>query len=424
MARRMPGWMLALILIAAVGGTAAGQGVVTLVFRQNDTPLEAAGLLAAISVWNHEHPSVQVRFETVPWSDARDQFIRESQVGGAPDVAQLAFTWTPDFTKAGMLMDLSGFLKQDPPPHGLDDFLALDFARSGNAVNALPWTADTFAMVYRTDILEKAGIKRFPDTWDDLQKAAVALSKERGRFGFAWGAGAAPGGAMLFPATYYLWSNGYDWLKKDAASGAWDAGVDQKALGDAIRYFKGFFEQGASPQSLIAFNSWADPTIVRGMQSGTFAITPWPPATLQAVLKADPNLPLASALIPRGSVRRISHLGGRMLAISARTKHPREAWELMKYLTSERVFRLYYTEQMPAQKTLLRQVKLAPQFKGYAEMMPIARTFYEDTISPAPWPAVWDTVNREFNAAFSGQKDPDTAARDLIATIRQLLKRQ
>lgn len=424
MTKRMLGCMLALLLIVSVGRAAVGQGAVTLVFRQNDTPLEAAGLLAAITVWNHEHPSVQVRFETVPWSDARDQFIRESQVGGAPDVAQLAFVWTPDFAKAGMLMDLSGFLKQDPPPHGLNDFLALDYARAGNAIDALPWTADTFAMVYRTDVLRNAGIKTFPDTWQDFQKVAVALSKERGRFGFVWGAGAAPGGAMVFPATYFIWSNGYDWLKKNSQSGTWDVGIDRKALADSIRYFKQFFDQGASPRSLIAISSWADPTIVRGMQTGNFAVTLWPPATLQAVLKADPNLPLASAPIPRGMVRRISHLGGRTLGISAHTKYPREAWELMKYLTSARVFRLYYTEQMPAQKALLREVKLPPQFKGYGEMLPIARTFYADTLSPAPWPAVWDAVDREYDAAFSGQKDPDAAARDLIAAVRQLLGRR
>jgi hypothetical protein len=62
--------------------------------------------------------------------------------------------------------------------------------------------------------------------------------------------------------TYYIWSNGYDWLRRDPKSGTWDVGIDQKALADTMRYFKGFFDQGAAPRSLIAITSGSSEEIM------------------------------------------------------------------------------------------------------------------------------------------------------------------
>ncbi len=412
-----------LLACSAVGPVTA-QNEVTLVFRQNDTPLEAAGVKASVDVFNNENKRIKVRFETVPWRDARDQFIREAQAGGGPDVLQLAFVWTRDLARAGGLMNLDSFIKNSPPPNGIKDFVGLELGVNESSVYGIPWTVDTFAMVYRKDVFERAGIKRFPDTWEELQQVAAALSKPPNQYGFAFPAGSASGGGMWFLVNYYLWSNGYDVVRRNPGTGQWDVGIDEKILVETIQYFKAFFDKGTIPQSLIGVDSWADPVILRGLQQGTFAIGFMPPATLQAMLATDRTLPLMSAPIPRGRVRRISHLGGRTLAISRHTRYPAEAWEFLKYMASQRVFERYLKEQFPAQKSLLKEITFPAPFRGYQELLPQARTFYDYIVSPAPVGAMWDATNREFGAVYSGQKSAEQAARDLIAQIDGLVKQR
>jgi len=42
--------------------------------------------------------------------------------------------------------------------------------------------------------------------------------------------------------------------------------------------------------------------------------------------------------VPSGTTVGTSHLGGRMLAVSATTKHPEEAWKLVQFLNSPSIF--------------------------------------------------------------------------------------
>ncbi|MGO7638822.1 extracellular solute-binding protein, partial [Rhizobium leguminosarum] len=49
--------------------------------------------------------------------------------------------------------------------------------------------------------------------------------------------------------------------------------------------------------------------------------------------------PLLTAPIPKGTDKRISHLGGRALGINPNTKHHKEAWEFVKYLVGPETFK-------------------------------------------------------------------------------------
>ena len=200
---------------------------VELLFRQADPPGEVEGLVRAVDAWNAAHPNIQVKFETVPWKDAQAQLVREIQAGGGPDVAQIAFVWTADLGRSGLLSDLAPFIKTSPPSKGLQDFLATDLGTVGDRIYGLPWTVDTATMVYRPDLLEKAGITRFPDTWEDLARAAKRLTldtKGAGRtdqYGFCWPAGSGPDGATWFLVNAYLWSNGKSFMKQ-GPGGKWE----------------------------------------------------------------------------------------------------------------------------------------------------------------------------------------------------------
>jgi len=417
---------LALILVTQVAGSA--QEKTTLIFRQNDPPADAAGLPEAVAEFDRNHPNIKVKYEVVPWSDALNQFIREAGVGAGPDVLQLAFVWTMDLAKAGTLVKLNSPIEQYPLPYGIEDFVAVDLGEINGDIYGVPWTTDTFAITYRKDFFEKTGIVGFPDdSWAHFKEIAKKLTTDGDgdgvidRYGFAFPAGSGSTGGMWFLVNYFIWSNGYTFIKQ-AADGTWELGVDAKAIAEAMRYFNSFFEENISPRSLIAIDSWGDPELIYGLAKGDFAMGFMPPQSFRAVMNANPEASLFSGQVPAGRVTRRTHLGGRTLALNKNTKHVKEAWELLKWMCSEYVFETYYRQQFSAQKTLLDKISYGPEYEGYVKLIPQAQTFYTYIISPVRVQTMWAFTNREFAAVYSGQKSIETASEDLVRKIKKALE--
>ena len=421
-------FLFVLMLALLVGGVGLTQEKITLIFRQNDPPADAAGLPQAVAEFDRNHPNIKVKYESVPWSDALNQFIREAGVGTGPDVLQLAFVWTRDLAKAGTLVKLNPLIKQYPLPYGIEDFVAVELGILDEGIYGIPWTTDTFAMIYRKDFFEEAGIAPFPDdSWEHFKEVAGKLTKDRDgdgvidQYGFAFPAGSGSTGGMWFLVNYFIWSNGYTFIKQ-SSEGGWQIGVDAGAIAETMRYFNSFFEEGITPRSLIAVDSWGDPELIYGLAKGDFAMGFMPPASFRAAMNANPEAPLFSAQVPAGRVTRRTHLGGRTLAINKNTKHIKEAWDLLKWMCSEYVFETYYRQQFSAQKTLLKKIKYGPEYEGYVKLIPQAQTFYTYIISPVRVQTMWALTNREFAAVYSGQKSIEEASKELISRIRKALE--
>lgn len=443
---RGPGAALSLILIAVlvlagctavpaapgeVAAPAAGEQI-QLVFRQNDPPNEVGDLFErAIAEWNSSHPNIQVTFENVPWAQAQEQYVREVQAGGGPDVAQMAFVWTRDLAIADLVMNLDSFIESAPPGtvDGMEsfkeDFLGYDLGEYEESIYGIPFSVDTFAMGYRPDIFEAAGVTEFPDTWDALFDAAQQLTADTdgdGRtdqYGFCFPAGSGPTSGMWFLANYYLWSNGH-WFIQEAADGGWEVGTTPEAVAEAMTYFNNFFAASATPESMIAIDSWGDPEYTSALGRGDCAILFLPPQAFRAA-EGQSEIALASAPDPQGSVTRISHLGGRTLVINPNTKHPEAAWAFLQFLTGQRFYEEYYTGQFPPQKSLLANMTFEASIQGYADQLPHAVTFKTYILAPPPVAAMWDATNREFGAVYSGQKSAEQAGADLVAEMENLL---
>lgn len=415
--------MLLLIAILTLAIGTAKEKPITLTFRQNDPPKDAAGLPDAVAEFDANHPNIKVRYETVPWSDALNQFIRESKVGAGPDVLQIAFVWTRDLAKAGTLLKLDPLMEKDPLPHGIEDFKAVKLGMFEGDIYGIPWTTDTFAIPYRQDLFREAGITSFPsDSWSHFKKVAKRLSKpEEGRYGFCFPAGPSSTSGMWFLVNYYLWSNGYTFVEQ-AEDGTWHLGVDAEALAEAMNYFNSFFQEGITPESAIGINSWGNPELIQGLATADCAMGFMPPASFRAAMDANPKAPLMTAQVPAGSVTRRTHLGGRTLGINKNTKHPEAAWELLKWMVSEHVFKKWYRQQFSAQKTLLNKISYPEEYEGYVKLIPQAQTFYNYIISPVRVQTMWAATNRAFNMVFAKTKTVQEASKSLLTEIRQALK--
>ncbi|HEX2556088.1 MAG TPA: extracellular solute-binding protein [Microvirga sp.] len=409
--------------VLAVAGPALAQPV-TVTFRFNDAEAEVRG---ALNDFQAKNPDIKVELQRISWADARGQFLREAAVGEGPDVVHSAQVWVTEMGNAGALLPLDNFLKSSPPPNGFDDFVAQDLARGKSGqVFGLPWTTDTWAMVYRTDLLKEAGIDKLPMTWPDLRQASAEVRKKTGKAGFGFPAGSSSSGAIWFLANFHWWSNGKA-LVVQRDNGSYAVGLTADDIADTMKYYKSFIDEGDNPKSNLAASDAHDPAIVRAMVTGEQAMAAMPPNTYKQVLQAyaDANpgkpLPFASSPFPKGTEASRSMIGGRMLVINANTKHPEAAWKLAKYLASENVFANHYRTQFPAQKSLLQKVDFGPELKGFAEQLQTARTWGPYASGPIPIGTMWNAVGRAFGTALSGQQTPENASKALLQTIQKLM---
>jgi multiple sugar transport system substrate-binding protein len=123
--------------------------------------------------------------------------------------------------------------------------------------------------------------------------------------------------------------------------------------------------------------------------------------------------------MPMGSVRRIGHMGGRVLGMNINTDHPEQAWEVIKFLTSADALSAY--PQFPAQPALLEQLTFAEGQQGFVDQLPLTITLNQYVFSPAPVTSMWNATNAEFASVYSGQKTVEQASADLHAQITQIL---
>jgi multiple sugar transport system substrate-binding protein len=418
--------LAALVLVSLLVAGPALADTVNLTFRFNDT--EEKELRGALDQSEQQNPGIKVTLQRIGWRDARDQFLREAAVGQGPDVVHMAQVWVKEMGKAGALLPLNDLVKQSPPGSGFEDFMAQDLARNKEGqIYGLPWTTDTWAMVYRTDLLKQAGITKLPDTWKELHDDSALVKQRTGKAGFGFPAGGSASGAIWFLANFYWWSDGKAMVVQKP-DGTYGMNLTAADIADAMRYFKSYIAEGHNPTSNLSASDAHDPAILKALVTGQQAMAAMPPNTYKQVLdtyrEAHPGepVPFVSGPFPKGTVTRSSMVGGRMLGINVNTKHSAEAWKLVKYLASEPIFTKYYTTQFPAQRSLLQKVDWSPELKGFAEQLGYARTWGPYSDGPAPIGALWNATGRAFSAALSGQRSEQEAAQELVATVTKLMQ--
>ena len=103
-------------------------------------------------------------------------------------------------------------------------------------------------MNYRKDWFDEAGIKSFPDTWDEFLEAGIKLKAKGHPFGMSMGHGFADNYSWLYPL---LWSYGVTVMDKDGKKVALDSSETAKA----VEYVKRLYKEACIEDCI----GWLDP---------------------------------------------------------------------------------------------------------------------------------------------------------------------
>jgi multiple sugar transport system substrate-binding protein len=271
-----------------------------------------------------ENPNITVTFESAESNDYADKLYTQAVAGDAPDV--FFIWWSAGLMEQGQLLQLDEYFDKDY----LADFYPANIV--GQQLNGhlygVPKYVSTTAMAYNKKILDEAGVK-YPDenwTWDNYLDAFNKCTK-RDKDGkiTQWG--------TYVPHNYlphWVWAGGGEWMEGDL--------FGTKCLLDqpkAVAALKWLWDQIYGKQPVAPkIGSIADKDNFSVFSTGKVAFVDSHSWTVTNYMR-ECDFQWDFVLLPKGpSGKRAGLTFVNGYSAPAKTKHPAEAIQLMRFLTS------------------------------------------------------------------------------------------
>lgn len=298
---------------------------------------------AAIAAFEKANPGVCVNNVFLPWDNRLPNLLTAIAAGEPPDVTMFGRQDLPFFAATESIIPLDEYMARD----GItaDDYLPEEFV--GNQYDGQTWmlpnpTGGAVALAwYNMKHFADAGIESFPETWDELKEAGMAL--RIGADGFLDRVG-----VNVNATNFLIWlgSNGQDWISPDLRTVTINNQAGVETL-EFIRDFTNDINFGIEEvSSFYEMTGEFDQTpFILGFDSiqvsGSWQLFQFESHGTPEVFGDDGmgNLGFGVAAMPYGPSgspdRRGGFLGGWGFMIPKNAAHPDEAWELVKWMTAK-----------------------------------------------------------------------------------------
>jgi multiple sugar transport system substrate-binding protein len=257
----------------------------------------------------------------------------------------------------------------------------------GDQIYGLPRGANTLALYYNADMFKAAGLdpNKPPQTWAELYQDAKKLTNPAKHvYGIAFSAVASEEGTFQFLPWIQMAGGDYNRLNTPndvKALEFWQALIDHKL---------------ASPDTLV--RSQYDSTAAFNAGNAAMAISgPWELPRMATDAKFDYRVALLPTMTA-GSPR-VSALGEGDNVILAKSKHPKEAFELLEYATSQlpRVWNDWGF--LPVKPVSVDHPKWPADYTVFLQALGTARVR-----GPSPhWPDISEAIQTAIQSALTHQ---------------------
>ena len=340
--------------------------------------------------------------------------------GGQFDIMTIGMYEAPIWAERGWLVSLDGL----PEEYDVDDILPA--MRAGlsfeDSLYAAPFYGESSMVMYRTDLMEAAGLEMPEEpTWDDIAEAAAAMHGDgvngicmRGRAG--WGEN------MAFITTVAN-SFGARWFDED-----WNAQLDSPEWLEAVTFYNDLIQNYGPPGA--ANNGFNENLTL--FQQGRCGM--WLDATVAASFVTTPDDSVVAdsvgfALAPNkdGLDKRANWLWAWALAIPAGTQQEEAAMEFINWATSKEYLELVaeregWANVPPGSRTSLYE---NPEYAEVAFADMTLRSIEaadpnNPTVDPVPyvgiqfvaipeWSGIGTSAGQEFSDMVAGRQTPEEA---------------
>lgn len=375
-----------------------------------------------ISEFEKEYPNIEVKYEVIT-KMFHENILASFGAGVAPDVFYVDSSWAPIFINKGALYPVSNladksFIDKFYP------FLLKPFEKDGK-LYGIPKDWSMLVLFYNKKLFEQAGITKPPQTWDELEQDAKIITEKTGVPGLAIYLG---GFNRYVPVAV---SNGAPkpWFEKASDASWFDNPIVKETLTWYINLYRiGHVEmqkEGKKPyvvQPSDVGAGWLGDAF--GQQKVAMVIS----GNWMIPFLADqfPNFKYGTdwdmAPLPAGKDGRVTMAYTVILGINAKTKHPQEAWDFVKFVTGpqgQEDLVVKAGQTLPSMKGFENDPNMWPQHKKTLSFIPE----YKDLIV-----FIWGPKSGELESKFSdtmasamrGEITPEKA----IEIMKQLVQEE
>ena len=187
-----------IIAFSGCGPKASNDGITQVKVAFWGSPEEIDIITHSIKDWQTAHPNIKIVFEHTPYTGYDSKILTRIAGGAAPDVIATEVDYFVTFATKGVLEDLTPYAQADTE-FSKEEFFPtiLDRFMVDGKIYALPRDVAPFACVfYNKQLFDDAGLPYPTDdwTWDDLLRMARTLTKkdangrvtQYGFYGWAW----------------------------------------------------------------------------------------------------------------------------------------------------------------------------------------------------------------------------------------------
>ncbi len=369
------------------------------------------------------HPNVTIEVEVLDWGAAWPKITTAATSGEGPDISQLGTTWTASIAAMGALRP---FTKDEiAAMGGAENFVEASWQTcnpvgSGFTV-AVPWFVDTRAILYRTDVYEKAGVdpEEAFQTWETFD-AALAKLKEAQDKGiveqYPIGFPGKNDWNVLHNFAPWVWEAGGDLLNPGNTAATFNS---PEAI-EGVKFYASLYTKGYTPPDVLELNTAQVEGLFSDGKIATVITGPWmvkgarTPNDKGGWGDNEAAKYIATHEIPAGPAGRFTFVGGSNLTVWNSSKHPEMAVEFVKFLVSKESQVRYSNNigMLPAVKEALADPAFSedPLLKVFVSAVEHGKSYpaipawgaIENAMVKALG-ALWDDV-----AGVNGPFDPDT----------------
>lgn len=369
---------------------------------------------AAFAKWQADN-GASVAYETLAWPQLHDRMATAFASGAAPWDITYNCGWVPEF---------ESFLTPyaDNLPKALvDDLPASSFATTtvGGKRYGTVFTLSLLTLFYNKELLEQAGFKEAPKTWDEMKACAKEMTRD-GRFGFVlnYGDPAGIGGTASYWMVFLQQAGGKLYGEDGMPSFKSDEGV-------------------AALQMMVDLMPSTDPGSISyaGINDATNVLLAgragmmmnWPfmwnagndPKQSQIVGK------MTSALLPAGPKGSASIDGTDAWTITKSSKNQDKAQKLVEFYLDAEVQKrqVLDTGWLPIRLSVLADPEVQAKAPNAAVVLEQAKHPYDSFVT-ADYNQVTVAIGTEVQQALQGSKTAAQAIADAQDAVTAIVKRR
>ena len=400
----------------AAGATGAPVELVLFTWTEV-TELEANQAL--VKEFEQQHPGIKVQIQNnLPKSrEAMQKLTTMIAADTPPDVMSLHGAYYLPLASKGVLADLGPLLDKDPD-FNLDDIYPrlLDICKWEGKLYSLPRYTSVLALMYNKALFDAAGVA-YPGTgkswtWDDYRDTCRRLTKGEGQQK-QWGAYIDFWDTRLYP---WLWQNNANIMSDDRRRCV----IDSPEAIEALTFVRNLrLEDGICPPATAGEQNQGVDMLMSG-KVAMFMTGPW---DVQTLLKR-PSLQWDVAPLPTRK-RAATLLGTENYAMSAKSKHPQEAWELFKFLLSPHAQEYMATklQKMPSRKSVAEGAYLQAASKYNGKVFVEAISYGQTPPNITQWSEASQKLKDQFDLIWVGKVSVEQGLKDAAANVNKVMER-